>query len=238
MTRRIAVIPARGGSKRIPGKNVRDFCGKPMIGHILDTARASALFDVIHVSTESEEVRQLIERLGFEIDFLRPADLADDHTPLMPVLKSTADAYAKRGQEFDEVWLLMACSPFVERRHLLEAANMLEQSGRKQPVMAVARYPVPIEWAYSLGPGGLLNPLQPGMFAVRSQDIEPKYFDAGTFVGFPSGIVQSSRGAGSDSDFIGYVMDRNEVVDIDDEADWVLAESMFSQRERPGVPAD
>lgn len=238
MTRRIAVIPARGGSKRISGKNVRDFCGKPMIGHILDTARASALFDVIHVSTESEEVRQVVSGLGFEIDFLRPDDLADDHTPLIPVLKFTVDAYAKRGQEFDEVWLLMACSPFVGCAHLREAASLLVQSGGTQPVIAVARYPVPIEWAYTLGPGGLLNPVQPGKFAVRSQDIEPKYFDAGTFAGFPTAVIQSSHGAGSDSDYIGYVMDRNEVVDIDDEADWALAESMFAHRQRVGVAGD
>ena len=79
MIRRLAIIPARGGSKRIPNKNIRDFCGKPMIAHILQTARASGLFDVIHVSTDSLLVKEVVEKLGFSIDFMRPAELADDH---------------------------------------------------------------------------------------------------------------------------------------------------------------
>src|SRR5438874_1339312 len=101
MTRRLAVIPARGGSKRIKNKNIRDFCGKPMIAYVLEVARESGLFDKIHVSTESAEIRQTVERLGFAVDFARPAELADDHTPIMPVLKHVVTTYASRGQTFD-----------------------------------------------------------------------------------------------------------------------------------------
>lgn len=226
--RRIAIIPARGGSRRIPGKNIRDFCGRPMIAHILDTARESGLFDVVHVSTESAQVRETVERLGFGIDFMRPEHLADDTTPIMPVLKYVVETYAARGRQFDEVWELMACAPLIMPRDLTGAAAMFERTGRTAPLLAVAPHPAPIEWAYRRAADGTLIPVQPGMFAVRSQDLERAYFDAGSFAVMPTALVLSSEGAGSDTDYIGYVLDRTRAIDIDDEDDWALAESMFA----------
>ena len=84
--KRIAIIPARGGSKRIPDKNIREFCGRPMISYALQTAKESKLFDVIHVSTDSERTAQIVTQLGFSVDFMRPMELADDQVPIMPVL--------------------------------------------------------------------------------------------------------------------------------------------------------
>jgi len=230
MTRRLAIIPARGGSKRIQNKNIRDFCGKPMIAHILQAARASGQFDVIHVSTESAEIRATVEALGFRIDFNRPDALADDHTPIMPVLKYVADTYAARGEIFDQVWLLMACAPLIEVRDLKEAALLFDGSGAHDPLLAVAEYPAPIEWAFKRSADGRLEPVQTGMFAVRSQDLEKKYFDAGSFAAFPSASVRASKGAGSDAGFIGYVLPKGKAIDIDDEADWAMAEAMYRQR--------
>lgn len=230
MAKRIAIIPARGGSKRIPSKNIRDFCGKPMIAHILQAARESKLFDVIHVSTESFPIRETAENLGFRIEFMRPPELADDHTPIMPVLKYVTDAYASRGQLFDQVWLLMACAPLVESTDLQQAAQLFEQSGGTNPVLAISEYPVPIEWAFNRASDGKMTPVQPGMFAVRSQDLEKKYFDAGVFAAFPSATIQASKGAGSDAGFIGYVIPKGKAIDIDDEADWTLAEAMYRNR--------
>lgn len=227
MTRRIAIIPARGGSKRIRNKNIRDFCGKPMIAHILHAARESELFDVIHVSTESLSICEVVENLGFRIEFMRPPELADDHTPIMPVLKHVTETYASNGQVFDQVWLLMACAPLVESSDLQQAAQLFDQSGGTSPVLAITEYPVPIEWAFSRAPDGKMTPVQPGMFAVRSQDIESKYFDAGVFTAFPITNVLSSEGAGSDLGFVGYVLSKGKAIDIDDEADWALAEAMF-----------
>jgi N-acylneuraminate cytidylyltransferase len=230
MARRIAIIPARGGSKRIPRKNVKPFGGIPMIGHILGTAKASGLFDVIHVSTEDADVRATVEGLGFTIDFPRPADLADDHTPIMPVLKHVVETYEAQGTKFDEVWLLMACAPFIEVSDLRAAADIFSRAGGRRSVLAVAPYPVPVEWAYRRAPDGALEPLQPGMFAVRSQDIEPKYYDTGTFAILSRDTVAGSVGAGSDTGFLGHVIDKDKAIDIDDEEDWKLAESMFKNR--------
>ena len=232
MTRRIAIIPARGGSKRIPNKNIRNFCGQPMITHILQAAQESELFEVIHVSTESLLIREAVENFGVGIEFMRPVELADDHTPIMPVLKYVAETYASRGQLFDQVWLLMACAPLVESADLQQAAQLFDQTGGTNPVLAISEYPVPIEWAFSRALDGKLTPVQPGMFAVRSQDIAKKYFDAGVFTAFPTATVQASEGAGSDVGFVGHILPKGKAIDIDDEADWALAEAMHrSQRQ-------
>lgn len=232
MTRRIAIIPARGGSKRIPNKNIRDFCGKPMIAHILQAARESGLFDEIHVSTDSTVIRDVVVRLGSHIEFMRPPELADDHTPIMPVLKFVTETYSSRGQQYDQVWLLMACAPLVKPSDLQQAAQLFEQAGGASPVLSISEYPVPIEWAFSRAADGKMTPVQPGMFAIRSQDLEKKYFDAGVFVAFPAQTVQTSEGAGSDEGFVGYVIPKGNAIDIDDEADWALAEALFQIRVR------
>lgn len=230
MTKRIAIIPARGGSKRIPNKNIREFCGKPMIAYILQTARDSGLFDAIHVSTDSAAIREAVERLGFHVDFMRPKELADDHTPIMPVLKFVAETYASRGQRFDQVWLLMACAPLMSASDLRQAAHLFEQAGAESPVLSVSEYPAPIEWAFTRAPDGQMTSVQPGMFAVRSQDLGKKYFDAGAFVAFPAQVVESSEGAGTDMGLVGYVLPKERAVDIDDEADWALAEALYRIR--------
>ena len=225
--KRLAIVPARGGSKRIPNKNVREFCGKPMIAHVLEAARASELFDVIHVSTDSAAIGDAVALLGYSPAFPRPAELADDHAPIMPVLKFVADEYARRGQEFDQIWLLMACAPLLEASDLIQAAKLFTEAGGNDPLLAVSEYQVPVEWAFSRKPDGRLTPVQAGMFAVRSQDLERKYFDAGSFAAFPSARVRGSQGAGSDDGFIGYVLPKGTAVDIDDENDWVLAEAIY-----------
>jgi N-acylneuraminate cytidylyltransferase len=228
--KRLAVIPARGGSKRIPNKNIRDFCGQPMISHVLMAARTSGLFETIHVSTESENIRDVAVAFGLTPDFPRPNELADDHTPIMPVLRYVAEEYAKRGQIFDEIWLLMACAPLIDANDLLKAAILFQESGSQDPLLAVSEYPAPIEWAFSRDDDGALTPVQAGMFAIRSQDLRKHYFDAGSFAAFSAARVLQSEGAGSDSGFIGYPLPKGSAIDIDDEQDWQLAEAIYSVR--------
>lgn len=225
--KRIAVIPARGGSKRLPRKNIRAFCGKPMIGHILGVAQESNLFDIIHVSTEDDEIRDTCATLGFAPDFSRDIALSDDSTPIMPVLRFVLDAYRKRGHTFDEVWLLMACAPMIETEDLVGAAALYAANKKAKPVLAVAPFPVPIEWAFDLDSSGKLTELQPDMFAVRSQDLAKRYFDTGTFAVFPSDYVENSTGAGNLAGFLGYEIPRYKAIDIDDWDDWDMAERMF-----------
>jgi pseudaminic acid cytidylyltransferase len=234
--KRLAVIPARGGSKRIPHKNIRDFCGQPMITHVLGAARASGLFSTVHVSTESQSISDVAAQFGCQPAFARPDELADDQTPIMPVLRHAAQEFARRGEHFDEIWLLMACAPLVDAKDLESAAAMFRESGGAQPLLAVSEYPAPIEWAFSREASGALTPVQAGMFAIRSQDLEKRYFDAGSFAIFPASRVLESQGAGSDSGFIGYVLPKGTAIDIDDEQDWRLAEAIFSSRQRLAPP--
>ncbi len=227
MPRHLAVIPARGGSKRVPNKNIRDFCGKPMIAHILEAARDSGLFNEIHVSTDSAQIREVVEGLGFRVDFMRPAELADDQTPIMPVLKHVVEKFASLGREFQEVALLMACAPLISADDLRKAQELFAKHGSAMPVLGVAQYPCPIEWAFRRDAGGRLSPVQPGMFATRSQDLAPSYFDAGLFSIFPANFVLDSVGAGSDADFIGHILPRYKAIDIDTLDDWSLAEAIY-----------
>ncbi|CAI8414132.1 MAG: CMP-N,N'-diacetyllegionaminic acid synthase [Gammaproteobacteria bacterium] len=225
--KRLAIIPARGGSKRIPNKNIRNFCGKPMIAYVLSAARESNLFTKVHVSTDNASICNVVTQCGFPPDFPRPAELADDHTPVMPVLHHVAKKYVKLGEHFDEVWLLMACAPLLDAKDLVSAATLFQQASGEQPLLAVSEYPAPIEWAFRRGASGELTPVQEGMFAARSQDLEKRYFDAGSFAVFPASRVLASQGAGSDSGFIGYVLPKGTAIDIDDEQDWQLAEAIY-----------
>lgn len=225
--KRLAVIPARGGSKRIPNKNIREFCGKPMMVHIIEAALTCNLFDEIHVSTDSEEIVELMAGIGLRVDFMRPAHLADDHTPIMPVLKFVLEEYLGRGKIFESVVLLMACAPMITASDLHGAATLFDSHNCKQSVLGVAEYPCPVEWAFRRESSGVLVPVQPGMFSVRSQDLAPAYYDAGQFCFMPSGRVLSTIGAGSDEGFLGYPLQRHHAIDIDTMDDWRFAELVF-----------
>lgn len=227
MARRLAIIPARGGSKRLPDKNTRYFCGKPMIGHILETAIESKLFDLIHVSTEDSQVKEIVSRLGFAPDFDRPLELADDETPLMPVLRYVIKEYQDLGQEFDEIWALMPCSPLITAKDLLGAERLYRENTGRFAVMPVSSYSAPVEWAFELQHNKTLKPSDPGKFAIRSQDLIEKFHDIGAFYVLPPSMVMGSISAGNDTSYVGYHLPKRKSVDIDDEDDWELAEAIF-----------
>jgi N-acylneuraminate cytidylyltransferase len=121
-------------------------------------------------------------------------------------------------------------APLIDANDLLKAAILFEESGSKDPLLAVSEYPAPIEWAFSRDDDGALTPVQAGMFAIRSQDLRKHYFDAGSFAAFSAARVLQSEGAGSDSGFIGYPLPKGSAIDIDDEQDWQLAEAIYSAR--------
>ncbi|MBT5626041.1 MAG: acylneuraminate cytidylyltransferase family protein [Proteobacteria bacterium] len=230
MPKRLAIVPARGGSKRIKNKNIRDFCGTPMITHILKTAGDSKLFSKIHVSTEDEAIRAVVAKHGFDPEFARPKSLSDDYTPIMPVLRFTTEEYQRLGEHFDEVWCLMACAPLINSGDLVAAADLYKKNLGKRQLLAVSEFPVPIEWAFTRSQIGILNPVQPGQFAVRSQDLEPHYFDAAAFSIFPPSQIFESIGSGSDENFVGYILPKSRALDIDNEDDWLLAENLYRAR--------
>ena len=226
MESRIAILPARGGSKRIPDKNIRDFCGKPMISYALSAASESGLFAEIHVSTESARIADVAAELGFPPAFARDPDLADDHTPVLPVARWVLGQYRARATSFDELCLLMPCAPLVEAADLRAAARLFAAAGGRRPVLAVAPYPAPVEWAFRLAGDGALVPDQADKLTLRSQDIEPAYYDAGLFSFFSASAVLGDSGDVG-RDFLAHEMPAYKAVDIDEEEDWRLAEILY-----------
>jgi CMP-N-acetylneuraminic acid synthetase len=223
---RLAIVPARGGSKRIPRKNIRPFCGRPMLHYVLETARASRLFDVVHVSTDSVEIADAAAAAGFRPDFPRPAELADDQTPLLPVLEYVLGEYLARGCAIDTVMLLMPCAPMLEAGDLVGAMRLFEDHGRDLPVIGVCPFPAPLARAYARDADGVLSPVDPVGINQRSQDLPEHYHDAGQF-----DIYAASQLAGgvrvSDFRYLGYVLPRHKAIDIDTPADWNLAEAVY-----------
>ena len=228
--KRIAIIPARGGSKRIPQKNIKNFCGRPMISYPIEALKKSNLFDKIHVSTDDKKIKNVVTSLGLKIDFLRPKDLSNDFTPIMPVIKFVVEQYLQMNQTFEEIWIILPCSPFLSSSDLIEASIIFNQNKSSNPLMAIAEYPVPIEWAFDINENGLLSPIKKGNFAIRSQDLKKKYHDAGMFYAYSKDIILNVDYNGSDQNFLPYLISKDKSIDIDDPEDWEYAEKLFKIR--------
>lgn len=198
----------------------------------LAAARESKLFDRIHISTEDAQIQRVAESLGFEIDFPRPLELAGDHTPLMPVVKWVTSRYRERGQEFETVCVLLPCAPLITAADLVVAHQSFERHAPRKPLMSVSRYPVPVEWAYSRAEDGSLTPVDPKALALRSQDLEVRYHDAGQFYFFDASHLAGDL-ADSNAEFASYVVPRSRSVDIDDEEDLAVASTLFRGAQRP-----
>jgi len=229
----IAIIPARGGSQRIKNKNCADFCGKPIIYYPLRTARECGLFDKIHVSTESEAIRDVVRDLGYEVDFLRDPALADDRTTLTPVLKWVLERYRERGQDFQDVCLFFPCAPLVEASDLRQAHHAYISRNREKPVVAVTRFPNPVEWAFLRDESGDLTPCQKEGFLKRSQDLSPKYYDAGAFGFFSAKQIFSVKSV-YDLDLASWLLPGHKGIDIDTPEDFHHAELIFRGMEACG----
>lgn len=225
--KRLAIFPARGGSKRIKKKNIKNFCNKPIIYYPLLAASNSNLFTEIHVSTEDDEIYEIAKKLGYEPKFKRIKNLATDYTPTLPVLRYVIDEYKLLGKMFEEVWLINPCSPLITDKDLIDAANLFFSKKSTNPLLAVSDLPVPINWAFTINEDNLLIPYMPGEFAKRSQDLTKGYYDTGTFAIFTNEMLVENEGAGVKKNFIPYKLSKKRSIDIDDIEDWELAEDIY-----------
>lgn len=230
---RLAIIPARAGSKRIPDKNIRDFFGRPIIAYSLDAARDSGLFSEIHVSTDSPRIRETVESLGYPVAFLRPAALADDKTPLRDVLRYVRDRYAESGRHFDSICRLSACAPLIDGADIVAAERLFAAHGGSHAVTAVTRFPAPIDRAFALDGSGHLTPVKADRQFARSQDLDMSYYDSGTFALLAPRHLDL-EGAAFYQDRLGFVLPRDKGIDIDELEDWTLAELIFAGRQSLG----
>lgn len=221
---RIAVIPARGGSKRIPRKNLRPFLGKPIMAYSIDAARNSGLFDHIVVSTDDDEIAALAQSLGAEVPFRRPAALSDDHTGTNTVARHALDWFESTGQAVTEVCCLYATAPFVVGDDLKRARDLLKPDF--DFVFAAARFEFAIQRALVRDGAGLVQPMFPQWIGMRSQDLPEALHDAGQFYwGWPQSfrehpVVFLARAAA-------YELPSHRVQDIDTPDDWIRAEQLF-----------
>lgn len=223
---KIAVIPARGGSKRIPRKNIKNFLGRPMIAWAISTARESDLFDHIIVSTDDEEIAKLARDWGAETPFVRPANLADDLTPTVPVVAHTVKSCADLGWEIEYACCIYPCVPFLQVGDLVAAFDMLQKCNTDF-VYPVTEYAHPIQRAMRQLPGGKMQFFSPEHELTRTQDLEKSYHDAGQFYwGKASAWLEHKK---MHTAGLGMPIPNWRVVDIDTENDWKRAELVFNQ---------
>jgi pseudaminic acid cytidylyltransferase len=228
---RLAVIPARGGSKRIPRKNIRSFAGRPMITHAIGLARASGLFDRVLVSTDDPEVAEVALAHGAAVPFLRPAELADDYTPTVPVIAHAVRTARAMGWPVRLACCIYPAVPLLEPAALADALALLEAGGAPYafPVLA---YRSPIQRALCRDATGRSAPFYPEFVQTRTQDLPPAYHDAGQFYW---GRAESwLDGLALHAGAATLVLDDSAVVDIDTPADWALAEALYARRHACG----
>lgn len=217
---RIALIPARGGSKRIPRKNIRPFCGKPIIAWPIEAAIQSGLFGRVVVSTDDAEIAAIAREFGAETPFDRPANLADDMTPTRDVIIHALESLP----DVRELCCIYATAAFVTPAHLSAAYELLDEDF----VFAAATYAHPVQRAMVQGPSSGVQMLSPEYAGTRSQDLPETFHDAGQFYwgraeAFAARVPMFGPTARP------YLLDRRAVQDIDTPEDWDVAEAMFRQ---------
>jgi len=225
----LCIIPARGGSKRIPRKNIRHFAGRPLIAHAIAVARRCGLFESIVVSTDDPEIAEIARSEGAEVPFIRPANLADDHTPTVPVIAHAIRSCLSKGWKADRVCCIYAGVPFIEFSDLIGALALLESSGADY-CFPITEYSSPVQRALIRKDDGHLSPLFPEFELVRTQDLQRAYHDAGQFYwGRKDAWLNNER---IHSSGVGYPVPQWRVVDIDTEDDWDRAQRIYNSISR------
>jgi len=222
---KLAIIPARGGSKRIPHKNIRPFIGKPIIAYSIQAALESKLFNKVIVSTDDEKIANIARQFGAETPFLRPTNLADDYTGTNTVVKHAISWFIEQGTEVQYACCIYATAPFLHMRNLQEGFEKLYNSN-KAFVFSVTTFPFPIQRAIKIKTDGSVEAFFPENTEKRSQDLEEAYHDAGQFYwgkaeSFLQGIEIFSESS------LPVVLPRYLVQDIDTLEDWTRAELMY-----------
>ena len=218
----LALIPARGGSKRIPRKNIRPFRGRPMIAWSIEAAREAGCFDRILVSTDDEEIAAVARSHGAEVPFLRPAHLADDQATTQAVVLHALQWCEHQGLEPQAVCCLYATAPFVQPGELVAAGQLLEQAPTGSFVFTATTFPFPIQRAIRIDGEGRSSMFQPEHFNTRSQDLEEAFHDAGQFYWASPYAWATSVNLFDDGRPL--ILPRWRVQDIDTEEDWIRAE--------------
>lgn len=223
----IAIITARGGSKRIPRKNIKNFLGKPMLAYPIHAALESGLFDEVMVSTEDAEIAEIAQKYGASVPFMRSPEYADDFSGTDAVLAHVMEEYAKRGVHYDNICCIYPCSPLLTGAILKDAWQRFCES-EASSLMPVARYSQPVQRSLVISEDGFLKYREPKYFTTRTQDLEPVFYDAGMFYFVKTDVFRQRKSITGDK-MINFEMDEKFVQDIDKPADWEQAEEKYRQ---------
>lgn len=221
----IAIITARGGSKRIPKKNIKDFCGKPIIAYSIEAALDSGVFDEVMVSTDSEEIAEIAKQYGAKVPFMRSEKTADDFATTADVLLEVLDQYGARGENFSIMSCIYPTAPFVTAERLRQAYEIIQNDETIPSLMPVVPFSYPPQRGYIMD-NGRLQIKQPEYLNTRSQDLETIYHDAGQFYFYRVKEYLQYKGQYTTGVYP-LVLSDMEVQDIDNETDWKMAELKY-----------
>lgn len=224
MKKAIAIITARGGSKRIPRKNIKEFCGKPIIQYSIEAALESGIFDEVMVSTDDMEIAETAKAAGAKVPFMRSEKTSNDHATTTDVLMEVLEKYKEMGQEFECICCIYPTAPFVTAEKLQKAFSLFKENHASQ-LTPVVSYSFPPQRCVVIREGKL-EMLYPEHRNTRSQDLEPYYHDCGQFYFYDTKELIKGNGMIVDN-VIPMVLSELEVQDIDNESDWALAEMKY-----------
>ena len=225
----IAIIPARGGSKRIQRKNIKEFCGKPMIAWSIEAARAAGIFDTILISTDDDEIASVAEAYGAEAPFRRPAELANDHTPTLPVIAHALEWFEKNRGPVEFACCIYATAPFLQAQYLRKGLELLQAHADAEFAFSITSYAFPIFRALNRNADGTVGMFWPENELKRSQDLPEAWHDAGQFYWGRMSAFCGRLGVFSARSYP-VVLPRHLVQDIDTPEDWEMAEALFAAK--------
>ncbi|WP_035338286.1 pseudaminic acid cytidylyltransferase [Dokdonia sp. PRO95] len=216
----LCIIPARGGSKRIPRKNIRNFLGKPIIAYSIEAALKSNSFSKVMVSTDDDEIMQIAKSFGAEVPVLRSKKNANDFATLSDVIEEVKDIYLDKNTRFENICCLLPTAPLISPELLQRGLKFLIETDADS-VKPIVPYSYPIQRSLKLDVNGQVSYMHPQFSRTRSQDLETSYFDAGMFywMNFDKGLIGNNKFA--------FVIDEFAAQDIDTNEDWIMAELKY-----------
>lgn len=221
----IAIIPARGGSKRIQRKNIKEFCGRPIIYYSINEAIRSKLFDEVIVSTDDEEIAEVAVSCGAKVPFLRPDELSDDFTGTHDVIKHAVNFLINHGMKLEYACCIYATAPLLKSSDLISAFEIMKKE-KYLSVFSAAKYSFPIQRSFKLNKTRGVHMSFPDNFDLRSQDLDETYHDAGQFYWSPKRVWLQDP-LKYNEDCFPFIMPQWRVQDIDTMEDWKRAELLY-----------
>lgn len=221
----VAIIPARGGSKRIPRKNIKMFGGKPMIAWSIEAAKQSGVFDKIVVSTDDREIADIASSYGADVPFMRPTELSNDHAGTIPVIRHACEFLKRSGNNISFACCIYATAPFLKANDLISGLNLIN-STNSDYAFSVSNYPYPIQRALRINESSAVEMFNPEAFNTRSQDLELAWHDAGQFY-WGTYDAWVAEKAVFNAKSVAVKIPRERTQDIDTPEDWKFAEMLF-----------